>query len=203
MPLLLLCAFMVWTGTAVIGECHHDYDPVFHTMFETAGLSFVTNNQGVTVQNKRHESKYGTGNQHIPFDIWPWNPELWFRNALTSEIVSSSRAIVHWTVILMSHQGAAGNHRLYLFVWRKVTNCWDVRSMVFLIRSSALLITMALISWSKFSVFCGFSTKYIEWTHYRNVMSAPSYVFLGLKSSDVYRQTPDIAPPFVSPNLWQ
>jgi hypothetical protein len=47
---------MVWTGTAVIGECHHDYDPVFHTMFETAGMSFVPKNQGVSVQNKRHES---------------------------------------------------------------------------------------------------------------------------------------------------
>jgi hypothetical protein len=128
---------------------------------------------------------------------------LWFRNALTSEIVSSSRAIVHWTVILMSHQGAAGNHRFSLFFGGKVTNCRNVRSMVFLIRSSALLITVTLISWSKFSVFCGFSTKYIEWTHYRNVMSAPPYVFLGLKSSDVYRQTPGIAPPFVSPNLWQ
>jgi hypothetical protein len=62
--------------------------------------------------------------------------------------------------------------------------------MVFPTRSSALLITMALISCSKFSVFCGFSTKDIEWTPYRNVMSDPPYVFLGLKSSDVYRQTP-------------
>ena len=86
----------------------------------------------------------------------PWNPELWFWNALTFETVSPSRVIVHWTAILMSHQGAAGNHRFYLFVWEKVTNRWDVRSMVFPVRSAALLIAMTLISWIKLDCFLRF-----------------------------------------------
>jgi len=142
----------------------YDDDPVFDTMYETAGLSFVTKNQSVTLQNRRRKSKYGYGNHHFPFDIWSLNPELWFRNALAFEIVSSSRVIARSTVILMSHQGAAGNHRFDLFFGGGVTNRWHVRvrSMVFLIGSSALLITITMISWIKLSVFCGFSTKVIN-----------------------------------------
>ena len=149
-------------------EC--DDDPVFVTMHESAGMSFVTKNQGVTLQNRRQQSKYGSGNQHFPFDVWLSNPELWFRNALTREIVSSPCVIVLSTVILMSHQVAAGNHRFCFFFWGGSYKPLGRTKYGFSL--SALLITMATFSWIKLRVFfCEFSTKDIEWIHYRKVMS--------------------------------
>jgi hypothetical protein len=56
---MYLCSSHVpsWSGKAnATVTFEYDDDPVFDTMYEAAGLSFVTKNQGVTLQNRRHKS---------------------------------------------------------------------------------------------------------------------------------------------------
>jgi hypothetical protein len=52
--------------------------------------------------------------------------------------------------------GCNSESQVLLVLLGNVTHRWDVRNVVFPIRSSALLITMALISWSKYSFFLRF-----------------------------------------------
>jgi len=48
----------------------YDDDPLFDTMYETTRLSFVTKNQGVTLQNRRHKStEPETSISHSIYDL--------------------------------------------------------------------------------------------------------------------------------------